>query len=189
MLKSQTLFEQICLRDRTLSGTSCIIIAHLFDKFNQRLWTCVLIFKRRWRLLSVILFLGCQGVSFVPAKSPFRWADSRFAKPRISLRGRRNVTFCGVQKVTQEARAACFPVGRRPTPVFYPAFEKAGKCSRQGTFKRLCRREMPRSGKDLIWFVRSFCLCELNRGLQNLEFSLQRETVLRSFRFYEKNGE
>ena len=32
-------------------------------------------------------------------------ADSRFAKPRVSLRGRWDVTFCGVQKVTQKARA------------------------------------------------------------------------------------
>ena len=32
-------------------------------------------------------------------------ADSRFAKPRFSLRGRWDVTFCGVQKVTQKARA------------------------------------------------------------------------------------
>ena len=31
--------------------------------------------------------------------------DSRFAKPRNSLQGRRDVTFCGVQKVTQKARA------------------------------------------------------------------------------------
>ena len=37
--------------------------------------------------------------------------------------------------------------------------------------------EMPRSGKDLIWFVRSYCLCALIRGLQNLESS-RKGTVL-----------
>ena len=37
--------------------------------------------------------------------------------------------------------------------------------------------EMPRSGKDLIWFVRSYCLCALIRDLQNLESS-RKGTVL-----------
>ena len=36
---------------------------------------------------------------------------------------------------------------------------------------------MPRSGKDLIWFVRSYCLCALIRDLQNLESS-RKGTVL-----------
>ena len=83
-------------------------------------------------------------------------AVSRFAKPRSSL-----------------AHAACFlGRGRRPdAPCFCPTFSKAGKCSRKGTFKRLCRWEMPRSGKALIWIV-LYCNCgTLIRGLQNLESS------------------
>ena len=40
----------------------------------------------------------------VPAKPPPVCAESRFTKPR--LQGVRDVTFCGVQKVTQKARGA-----------------------------------------------------------------------------------
>ena len=49
-------------------------------------------------------------------------------------------------------------------PVFYPAFLKAGKCSRKGTFKRLGRREMPRSGSSETAFaVSCFEVCKTSK--------------------------
>ena len=45
---------------------------------------------------------AAKGFNFVSGKLLFGWADSRFRKPRISLRGVRVVTFCVVQKVTKK---------------------------------------------------------------------------------------
>ena len=43
-----------------------------------------------------------EGFNFVSAKPPLRRAESRFGKPRSSLRRERIVTFCVVQKVTKK---------------------------------------------------------------------------------------
>ena len=43
-----------------------------------------------------------KGFNFVCAKLPLRRAESRFGKPRSSLRRERIVTFCVVQKVTKK---------------------------------------------------------------------------------------
>ena len=138
------------------------------------------------------------------------WTDSRFTKPRSSLRRERLVTFCVVQKVTKKhvlgrAKSCRWQVFVRRRP------PKQGELRTDVSKATMFQGD--RAAKDLIGLVQSFGLSVLIRGLQNLEefqkvlillvrgrclgvlirglgnLELPERERFYSFRLYEKNGE